>query len=152
MCFRPVFAVVSNDMSFVGWETKASTATHGLLTSHPQLQTDRQSKSCWNALLSRIQRKKMQDVMTTARAAVENRWPAAPLANKTPVQSGRVRAVAGLRLLPRTIGWSRCTETAVEITLARRCCDWACRNGTTRTAVEISHPRAAVRVSSQEGV
>jgi hypothetical protein len=34
------------------------------------------------------------------------------------------------------------TETAVGITLARRCCDWACRNGTTRNAVEISGPRA----------
>jgi hypothetical protein len=31
------------------------------------------------------------------------------------------------------------TETAVGITLARRC-DWACRNGTTRNAVEISNP------------
>jgi len=30
----------------------------------------------------------------------------------------------------------------VGITLARCCCDWACRKGTTRTAVEISRPRA----------
>jgi len=30
----------------------------------------------------------------------------------------------------------------VGITLARCCWDWACRKGTTRTAVEISPPRA----------
>ena len=43
---------VDDVWSFVGWETRASMAPHGLLTSHLQLQINRQWKSCWNAPLS----------------------------------------------------------------------------------------------------